>query len=197
MNKKNKNKELQLSGQHFQVKSKRNQGKLVRPDGTTEPTPMAALAVAGLGCYFIALGLGYLPIPPGALHGPAWTLTAIGSALFFAGISIELQCLGLVQTWLYKIVLVAIFVAMLSPFAWLVFGDSHLNLFFRIGFSSPFVIIFILLLPFGKIKIIPNPQGKPMIELVKDRLAEPSALQQRKLKIEEEKSKKKNGNNEI
>jgi hypothetical protein len=84
---------------------------------------------------------------------------------------------------------------MLTPFAWLVFGDSHLNMFFRIAFASPFAIIFLLLLPGGKTRIIANPEGKPLSELLKERRIEKSrTLQERKMRIAE--NKKDKGNTE-
>lgn len=184
--KNNTNNELQLGGQDFQLASKSKTKVVNRSDSSREPTPMAALAVAALGVYFIALGLKLLPIPPHALHAPHWVLTAIGIAVFFTGIAVELQCLRLVKSWLYNAVVAIILIAMLTPFAWLVFGDSHLNTFFRIAFASPFAIIFLILLPGGKTRIIANPEGKPLSELLKERRNEKSSdLQNRRMRIDE------------
>ena len=180
-----KNSELQIGGQDHQLASESKTKRLNRFDSSREPTPMAALAVAALGMYFMALGLKVLPIPPHALHAPHWILTALGIAVLFTGIAVELQCLQLVKSWLYKAVIATILLAMLTPFAWLVFGDSNLSMFFRIAFASPFAIILLLLLPGGKTRIIANPDGKPMSELLKGRRNDNSGtLQERKLKKE-------------
>jgi hypothetical protein len=87
-------------------------------------------------------------------------------------------------------VVAIILIAMLTPFAWLVFGDSHLSMFFRIAFASPFVIIALILLPGGKKTIIANPDGKPMSELLKERRLEGSSFQERKLKFLDNKKNK-------
>jgi hypothetical protein len=159
-------------------------------DNTNKPTPLAALFVAAVGLYPIAIGLKILPIPVHSLHAPYWVMTAIGCAVFFAGIAIGLQCLSLARSLLYKVVAAIILLAMLTPFAWLVFGDSTLPLFLRIAFASPFVIIGLILLPGGKKTIIANPDGKPMRELLKERRLEVSSFQERKLKFLESKKNK-------
>lgn len=190
--KNHKNSELQIGGQDHQLISKSKTKQVNRFDSSHAPTPMAALAVAALGVYFMALGLKILPIPLHALHAPHWMLTAIGIAVLFSGIAVELQCLQLVKSWHYKIVIAIIVLAMLTPFAWLVFGDSNLSMFFRIAFASPFAIILLLLLPGGKTRIIANPDGKPISELLKERRSENSStLHERKLK------KESNGTDEI
>ena len=79
---------------------------------------------------------------------------------------------------------------MLTPFAWLVFGDSTLPLLFRIAFASPFVIISLILLPGGRKTIIANPDGKPLSELLKERRLEGSSFQERKLKFLDNKKSK-------
>jgi hypothetical protein len=79
---------------------------------------------------------------------------------------------------------------MLTPFAWLVFGDSTLPLFLRIAFASPFVIIGLIVLPGGKRTIIANPDGKPLSELLKERRLEGSSFQERKLKFLDNKKNK-------
>ncbi len=74
---------------------------------------------------------------------------------------------------------------MLTPFAWLIFGDSNVGMFFRIVLASPFAIIFLILLPGGKTRIIANPEGKPLSELLKERRnKKSSALQERKMRID-------------
>lgn len=180
--KNNTNNELQLGGQDFQVAAKAKNGRkddranlqADRFANTQKPTPLTALLVCGVGLYPIAIGMKILPIPAHSLHAPYWVMTAIGIAVLFAGIAIGLQCLGQVKTIVYKIVVAIILIAMLTPFAWLVFGDSQLNMFFRIAFASPFAIIFLLLLPGGKTRIIANPEGKPLSELLKERRNEKS-----------------------
>lgn len=159
---------------------------MVKPQtDKTQPTPMAALAIAALGVCVTALGLGIIPVPLHALHAPLWVMTAIGCALFFGGVAVELQCLGLNKLWFYKIVIAIILVAMITPFAWIVFGDSHLNLLFRIAFASPFAITILLLLPFGKTKIVANLEGKTMSEILRERQSEPRALQERKSRADD------------
>lgn len=156
-----------------------------RSASSHRPTPLTALFVAGIGLFPIAIGLKILPISAPSLHAPYWLITAVGIALFFSGVAISLQCLGQPKSLLYKIVVAIILLAMLTPFAWLVFGDSHLSMFFRIAFASPFAIILLLFLPGGKTRIVANPDSKPMSELLKERRAENSGrLQERKLNKE-------------
>jgi hypothetical protein len=159
-------------------------------DTKPKPTPLTALFVAAIGLYPIAIGLKILPIPAHSLHAPYWVMTAIGCAVLFAGVAIGLQCLSLAKSFLYKIVAAIILLAVLTPFAWLVFGDSTLPLLFRIAFASPFVIIGLILLPGGKRTVIANPDGKPMSELLKERRLEVSSFQERKLKFLESKKNK-------
>ena len=176
------------------LRSKRENTAVTRHSGNSKPTPIAALGIAGVGLYLLAIGLKFLPVPAGSLHAPHWIMTALGCAVFCAGLAVGLQCLGLIRTWIYKIVVAVILVSMLTPLAWLIFGDSPLTMAFRIGFACPFALILFFALA-GKTKIIQNPDGKPMAELLNERRSEPSALQERKLEIEE--NKKQNGNNEI
>lgn len=196
--KNNTNNDLQLGGQNFQVGAK-TRGRRTTSDAelqaerianTHKPTPLTALFVAAVGLYPIAIGLKILPIPAHSLHAPYWVMTAIGCAVFFAGIAIGLQCLSLAKSLLYKVVAAIILLAMLTPFAWLVFGDSTLPLFLRIAFASPFVIIGLIVLPGGKRTIIANPDGKPLSELLKERRLEGSSFQERKLKFLDNKKNK-------
>jgi len=197
--KNNTNNDLQLGGQNFQVGAKAKGGRTnsdaelqaERIANSQKPTPLTALFVAAVGLYPIAIGLKILPIPVHSLHAPYWVMTAIGCAVFFAGIAIGLQCLSLARSLLYKVVAAIILLAMLTPFAWLVFGYSNLPLFLRIAFGFPFVIIALILLPGGKKTIIANPDGKPLIERLKDRRLEGSSFQERKLKFLENKKDKK------
>lgn len=151
----------------------------------TKPTPLAALALAALGVYFAALGLGLVPVPVHSVHAPLWVMTAIGGLLFFSGVAVELQCLGLHKSWFYKIVVAIILVAMITPFAWIVFGDSHLSLLYRIGFACPFAITILLFLPFGKTKFIAIQEGKTIGEILRERQSEPGALQKRKSRTDD------------
>ncbi|MDP3506637.1 MAG: hypothetical protein Q8T09_01480 [Candidatus Melainabacteria bacterium] len=177
----NKNNELQID---WRTNGHANL-QVDRLANTNKPTPLTALFVTGIGLYPIAIGLKILPISAHSLHVPYWVITAVGITLFFSGLAIGLQCLGQAKSHLYKIVVAIILLAILTPFAWLVFGDSHLSMFFRIAFASPFAIILLLLLPGGKSKIIANPNGKPMSELLKERRNENSGrLQKRKLNKE-------------
>ncbi len=203
--KNNTNNDLQLGGQNFQVGHKAKGGRTnshaelqaERIANTHKPTPLTALFVAAVGLYPLAIGLKILPIPAHSLHAPYWVMTAIGCAVLFAGIAIGLQCLNLAKSWLYNLVAAIILLAMLTPFAWLVFGDSTLPLFLRIAFASPFVIIGLILLPGGKRTIIANPDGKPLSELLKERRIESSSFQERKLKfINNRKSKEIQANQE-
>ncbi len=135
--------------------------------------------------YPIAIGMKILPIPAHSLHAPYWVMTAIGIAFLFAGIAIGLQCLRQAKSLLYNVVVAIILMAMLTPFAWLIFGDSNVGMFFRIVLASPFAIIFLILLPGGKTRIIANPEGKPLSELLKERRnKKSSALQERKMRID-------------
>lgn len=196
--KNNTNNDLQLGGQNFQVGAKARGGRTnshaelqaERIANTHKPTPLTALFVAAVGLYPLAIGLKILPIPAHSLHAPYWVMTAIGCAVFFAGIAIGLQCLSLAKSILYKVVAAIILLAMLTPFAWLVFGDSTLPLFLRIAFASPFVIIALILLPGGKKTIIANPDGKPISELLKEYRLEGSSFQERKLKFIENRKNK-------
>ena len=201
--KNNTNNDLQLGGQTFQVGAKARGGRTTsnaelqaeRIANTHKPPPLTALFVAAVGLYPIAIGLKILPIPAHSLHAPYWVMTVTGCAFFFAGIAIGLQCLSLAKSLLYKVVAAIILLAMLTPFAWLVFGDSTLPLFFRIAFASPFVIIALILLPGGKRTIIANPDGKPLSELLKERRLEGSSFQERKLKFLEDKQNKESQKN--
>ncbi len=196
--KNNTNNDLQLGGQNFQVGAKARGGRTNshaelqagRIANTHKPTPLIALFVGAVGLYPLAIGLKILPIPAHSLHAPYWVMTAIGCAVFFAGIAVGLQCLSLAKSFLYKVVAAIILLAMLTPFAWLVFGDSTLPLFLRIAFASPFVIIGLILLPGGRKTIIANPDGKPLSELLKERRLEGSSFQERKLKFLESKRNK-------
>lgn len=181
--KNNTNNELQIGGPDFQVEAKAKSGRTgcnadlqaERIAKTQKPTPLTALFVCAVGLYPIAIGLKILPIPAHSLHAPYWLMTAIGIAFFFAGIAIGLQCLRQAKSLLYNIVVAIILMAMLTPFAWLVFGDSHISMFFRIVLACPFAIIFLILLPGGKTRIIANPEGKPISELLKARRNEKSS----------------------
>ena len=48
------------------------------------------------GAFFLAVGIGLLPIPggPSNLHGPLWLLLCVGLAFFFAGAAIIIQMRG-------------------------------------------------------------------------------------------------------
>ena len=63
---------------------------------TEKPPVWIGLLCAGIGLYFMLIGLGVLPVPGGPrnIHGPIWMGFAAGLAFFLGGVTILVQIAG-------------------------------------------------------------------------------------------------------
>lgn len=131
----------------------------------SQPSPIFGLLVMAAGLYPLLLGLQVVKASPGSVHAPLWVIGAVGATFMMGGLSCFLQSLGLPRTSpVFGALAAIVALGLLTPFAWLVFGNSGVDIIGRLLFAMPFAVIFLIvaavfLIP-GEVKIIDPETGE-------------------------------------
>jgi hypothetical protein len=107
---------------------------------THKPTVPFGVLFAGIGLYFVLVGVGVLPIPGGEknLNAPLWVVTCAGLAFLLGGIAVIVGALGganekgelpkTAPAWMgaaQRLCVLAIFVALAAAITWVAFGPGE------------------------------------------------------------------------
>jgi hypothetical protein len=111
-------------------------------------SPFFGLIFIGAGMFPLLLGLGVIHVPASSVHAPLFIVTAVGAAFIAGGLAATLQGLGVSQNaFIMKILGLCLVCSMLTPFGWVVLGNSGADLFVRIIFGllvGFFALIFLI-----------------------------------------------------
>jgi hypothetical protein len=109
-------------------------------------TALFGLVFLVLGAFIALIGLGVIHMSGARIHCPMFVLTAVGFAFGASGFAVICQGFGVPQkSFVMKILGLVIISSFLTPFAWLSFGDSGLDIITRVivgGFVSLFGLLF-------------------------------------------------------
>lgn len=145
------------------------------PNPNQKPPALFGLIFMVAGSFPILLALNVIKPQPGSVHAPLWVIGAAGLAFFTAGLTIFLQGLGVrPNSALSNILGIVLLLALLTPFAWILFSQApHSPILFIFAVPIVFIAIIaalIFLVP-GEVKVIDPQTGqvKKIIRIGKTR----------------------------
>lgn len=150
---------------------------------TTKSSALLGLVIIAVGMFPLLLGLGVIHVATSSAHAPLFVVAAVGAAFVAAGLAVSLQGLGVSpKSFVMKILGLGIVCSMLTPFGWVVFGDSGADMFIRVVFGL-FIAFFILIFLIATVaSLAPDFAARFGIRVIENNEADkPRISKQRKL----------------